>query len=700
MSRPGPGVKRKRHDAADTVVEELVERHGAEPGVEGDSETEVVQDGFVLDFISGDKELKETPAELVRQRIARALFHEYGISVEDMEGDFVVSVGGRRRRVDIAIFAQGKSHTIENLRRVVVCRPEPKQNKRGAVKMRDYDQAATDIEEIKPYFEEIDSCDYGLWTNGLEFFFVKKKATKFQVDAEPIGDWPPGDESIGTRDVLSHAKTRRAQPDMLRIAFRRCHNFIHGNEGMPKDAAFWQFLYLIFCKMHDERAPRARRRFWAGPQEQFNEAGRKAIQSRIAPLFDEVKKEYKSIFRGNEEITLSPRALAFMISELSKYEFTRIDVDAKGAAYQEIVGTNLRGDRGQYFTPRGAIKLVVEILDPKEDEVVLDPACGTGGFLVATLGYMMKCFREEAHVQAETESSEEFESVHERLRQFASKQVFGCDFDPFLIRASQMNMVMAGDGKGHLYNLNSLEFPEGHLSGVKLAKKDIPLDPMVVDVVMTNPPFGSGIPITDQSILKPFELAHIWEKVEDGTFRNTGRFQGSVAPEVLFIERCLQWLKPGGRMGIVLPDGILGNPAAEYVRWWILRHAWILASVDLPAETFIAEANVNILTSLLFLKKKPREVITREAISGTVDYPVFMAVAEKVGFDRRGNTLYKRSPEGEELTQDVEEIETITVGGRKVARTLRRKEKIIDNDLPEIAARYRAFRKKHREPGK
>jgi type I restriction enzyme M protein len=691
--------RQKRDDVNIGIVDELVDQDGAQSDMDGDAERDVVQDGFVLDFISGDRELKETPAELVRQRIARALFHEYGISVDDMEGDFAVSVGGRRRRVDIAIFASGKAHTTENLRRVVVCRPEPKQSKRGAVKMRDYDQAANDIEEIKPFFEEIDSCDYGLWTNGLEFFFVKKKATKFQVDAEPIGDWPPGDESIGTRDVLSHAKARRAQPDMLRTAFRRCHNFIHGNEGMPKDAAFWQFLYLIFCKMHDERAARARRRFWAGPQEQFTDAGRKAIQSRIGPLFDEVKIEYKAIFRGNEEITLSSRALAFMVSELSKYEFTRIDVDAKGAAYQEIVGTNLRGDRGQYFTPRGAIRLVVQIINPKEGERVLDPACGTGGFLVATLAHMMKSFRDEAQVQAETESSEEFESLHERLRQFASKQVFGCDFDPFLIRASQMNMVMAGDGKGHLYNLNSLEFPDGHLSGVKAAKKDIPLDPPLVDVVMTNPHFGSGIPITDQNILKHFELAHIWERVEDGTFRNTGRFQGSVAPEVLFIERCLQWLKPGGRMGIVLPDGILGNPAAEYIRWWILRHAWVLASVDLPPETFIVEANVNILTSLLFLKKKPREVITSEAIGGATEYPVFMAVAENVGFDRRGNTLYKHSPEGEELTQAVEEIETITVGGKKVVRTLRRKEKVLDDDLPAIATRYRAFRKKHREPG-
>ena len=684
----------KRGDESNTVADVATPERTYN---EAEDTTEVVRDGFTLDFISGTREVKETPKELVRQRIARALFHEYGISVEDMAADFPVPVGGRRRRVDIAIFAAGETHIPENIQRVVVCRPEPKQNKRGAVKMRDYEQAAQDIADVKPFFEEVDTCRYALWTNGLEFFFLRKKATKFQVDAEPIGDWPPADESIGDRNVLSRARARRADPEMLRTAFRRCHNFIHGNEGMPKDAAFWQFLYLIFCKMHDERTRRDYRRFWAGANEQFTSAGRKAIRKRIEPLFGEVKQEYKAIFGGGEEISLSDRALAFMISELSKYEFSRIDVDAKGAAYQEIVGTNLRGDRGQYFTPRGAIRLAVEILDPKEDERLLDPACGTGGFLVAALAHRMDRFREEERISAETETSKEFESLNQRLRRYAAKQVFGCDFDPFLIRASQMNMVMAGDGKGHLYHLNSLEFPAGHLDGVKSARRAARLGS--VDVVMTNPPFGSTIPITDENILRPFDLAHIWERTEDGGFRNTGRLQGSVAPEILFIERCLDWLRPGGRMGIVLPDGILGNPAAEYIRWWILRHAWVLASVDLPVETFIVEANVNILTSLLFLKKKPDEVIAREAIGDAVDYAIFMAVAEKVGFDRRGNTLYKRTAEGEEITKDEEVPETITVNGRKVTRTLRRKTRIPDNDLPEIAKRYRAFRQEHPEPG-
>jgi type I restriction enzyme M protein len=172
-----------------------------------------------------------------------------------------------------------------------------------------------------------------------------------------------------------------------------------------------------------------------------------------------------------------------------------------------------------------------------------------------------------------------------------------------------------------------------------------------------------------------------------------------VAPEVLFIQRGIEWLRPGGRMGIVLPDGILGNPGDEYIRRWILRHCWVLASVDLPVETFIVEANVNILTSLLFLKKKTREEIQAEDLGRAVDYPVFMAVAEKVGFDRRGVPLYERTPDGEEILKDEVETERIRVGGKVVVRTLHRKKKILDDDLPKIAEAYREFRRKHPEPG-
>lgn len=661
-----------------------------------------IPEGMLLDYITG-KAKKETGKELVRQRIARALFHEYGISPDDVEADYSIAteVDGktRRKRVSLAIFHPGAEHTDENLGRVVVCEKEPKNGKKGAFRMRDHEQASRDLEQLKDFMAAVPSCQWGLWTNGLELFFLQKHETRFEPRFKAIGDWPPSGETEGTKDVVSDARLRRADAHMLRVTFRRCHNFIHGNEGMPKDAAFWQFLYLIFAKMHDEKQNRGvERKFWAEPTEQFTEKGRKDIRARIEPLFEDVKREYSSIFRGNEEITLSDRALSFMVSELAKYDFGRTDVEAKGAAYQEIVGNNLRGDRGQYFTPVGAVKLMVEMLDPQPGERVIDPACGTGGFLRQVCSHILQGIRHRREQHPETETTGEFLSALDELGDFVKKRLFGSDFDPFLVRASQMNVLMASNALANIYHMNSLEFPKGSLSGVEQANSRARMKSM--DVVLTNPPFVSDIPVTDQNILQQYELAHAWESTGDGTFQRTGRVQGSVSPEILFIERCVQWLRPGGRMGIVLPDGILGNPGDAYIRAWILRHCYVLASVNLPVESFIVEANVNILTSLLFLKKKTEDEKKAEDVAGKpTEYPVFMAVAEKVGFDRRGNVLYKRRPDGEEIVKPQEEIERIRLGGKMVEKRLRRKVKIVDDDLPEIGKAYREFRAKHPEPG-
>lgn len=361
------------------------------------------------------------------------------------------------------------------------------------------------------------------------------------------------------------------------------------------------------------------------------------------------------------------------------------------------MGDNLRGDRGQYFTPRGAVRLMIDMFDPRPDERFLDPACGPAGFVVACIDHQNRRFHTEANLRIGAESTEEFLSIQDRLSEYASTKLFGADFDQFLVRAAQMNVVMAANAEAPLFHMDSLEFPRGYLSGVEAANKAIRLG--TIRVLGTNPPFGSDIPITDPAILEQYQLAYIWERTADGGFRNTGRLKGNVAPEVLFIERCVQWLADGGRMGIVLPDGILGNPGDEYIRWWILRHCWVLASVDLPVEAFIVEANVNILTSLLFLKKKSAAEVQAIDLGGEPEYPVFMAVAEKVGFDRRGNTLYKRSPDGEEIIEEKPVIERISVSGYTVERTLMRKTKVLDDDLPAIGAAYREFRQAHPEPG-
>ncbi|ATC56750.1 methylation-associated defense system DNA methyltransferase MAD2 [Vibrio anguillarum] len=673
------------------------------------SEVLAIEDGMTLDYLTNNP-IKETPKELVRQKTLRALFHEYGISAEDMELDVKVKIDGKQKKIDIAIFEHGADHIPENIRRIVICDKEPKKGKKSAVKMRDHDQAHKDLQLMEDMMREqvgdkyvLEKCQWGLWTNGIEFFFVEKEESRFDTKFNAVGDWPLADETLGSRDVASNAQLRTADREMLLTAFRRCHNFIHGNEGMPKDAAFWQFLYLIFSKMYDERIGNRDREFWASPTEQFDDEGRKKIRTRINPLFEKVKKAYPEIFTGNEEITLSDRALAFMVSELAKYDFTRTEMDAKGAAYQEVVGDNLRGDRGQYFTPRGAIKLIVEMMAPQPHEKVLDPSCGTGGFLEQTLSFINRKLCEEEEVKLGAETTEEFISIQQQIKKFAENNLFGCDFDPFLCRASQMNVVMASNAMANIYHMNSLEYPHGHLKGVEPAKSKIPVGDSSgkdgsIDVILTNPPFGSDIPVTDKQILEQFDLAYIWECTENGGFRKTERRKDAVSPEILFIERCVQWLKQGGRMGIVLPDGILGNPGDEYIRWWLMQECWVLGCVDLPVESFIVEANVNILTSLLFLKKKTDTEKDAIAIGGEPEYPVFMAVAEKVGFDRRGNTLYERHPDGEEKVIEEEVEERIRINGHNVVRKLKRRSKILDDDLPKIAKAWKEFRANNPEP--
>jgi type I restriction enzyme M protein len=656
---------------------------------------QALAEGMISDYITG-KPVKETEKEKVRQEAARSMIFEYQIAPESMQADFSVKVEGKKKRADIAIFEVAKEHTLENLRRVIVCRPEPNLGRRSVTKIRDFDQAEKDLGDLKEIMLGAAGCEWGLWTNGLERFFFRKDKRRFETRFEPNGDWPMADGTMSTPDAHTPSYVRKADDIALKRAFQRCHNFIHGNEGMPKDAAFWQFLYLIFAKMYDERVNQgADRKFFAYAKEPFTPDGTMAIRNRILPLFEAMKKRYPTLFKPTDAITLSARALAYMVMELARYDFTRSEIDAKGAAYQEIVGANLRGDRGQYFTPRRAVNLIVRILDPKANEKVLDPACGTGGFLVATLAHQLRRLRGEYKRQIGDKTTD---TILEQLTDYAQKNLFGADFDPFLVRASTMNVMMAANTEGQIFHMDSLAFPHSHLDGNKPAMDKIPFES--VDVVMTNPPFGSEIPITDPAVLNEHELARVWRKNDNNQWMEEARNQNAVAPEVLFIDRCVKWLKPGGRMGIVLPNGILGNPGDEPIRRWILRNCWVLACVEVPVEAFIVEANVGILTSLLFLKRKTPKERDAEAIAGkTVEYPIFMAVAEKAGVDRRGNALYKHNADGSELIVEKIIEEKVKLNGQVVSRQRKIVGPVIDDDFPAIEAAYDEFRKKNPEPG-
>lgn len=666
-------------------------------------------DDELIDFFT-NRPVKRRGNEEVLQQIARSLSEEYGIPVEDMARDFAIPVdaGGTRRirKADIAVFAPGEPHTLGNLQRVVICKPAPKAG-RSVTKLRTHDQAKKDLAELEILLssEQTPQARYGMWTNGLDFFFLHRETARFGAKFEPRANWPVDTSAGGP--LPSATRMRRGEAAMLKTVFRRCHNYVHGNEGLPKDAAFWQFLYVLFAKIHDERRVRrthSEPRFFALPHEPFDDAGREAIRDRVLELFEDVKKTYP-LFEPRDQITLSARALAFIVGELAAYDLSGTDVDVKGLAYQELVGTNLRGDRGQYFTPKGAVELMVRILDPKEDESVLDPACGTGGFLRETLRHLLNGWREAEGTAGLPDDESQLLAHQERLDKYAREHLFGADFDPFLVRATKMSvMLLTGRDSGNIYHMDSLAFPNGDLPGVATAAEQIPLGS--VDVVMTNPPFGTDIRIEDERILDWYRnggVAQPWTRNRE-TGEVEAAFGGRVSgmsPEQLFIQRAIEWVRPGGRIGIVLPNGILSNPGpVDYaIRRWILDHCWVLASVELPVETFVHEANVNILTSLLFLKRKTEQERRAASLGQQPDYPVFMAVAEKVGFDRRGNTVFRRHPDGTELVEQVTVRQRVFRRDGEEIRSVPQLRKVVDDDLPEIAAAYRRFRARHPEPG-
>jgi len=363
------------------------------------------------------------------------------------------------------------------------------------------------------------------------------------------------------------------------------------------------------------------------------------------------------------------------------------DIDVKGRAYEEIVGSNLRGDRGEFFTPRNMCRMAVEMLDPTEKQVILDPACGTGGFLITAMNHVIEKIRAAELAKWGNNLSRAEEAVKARIRKFAEQSIVGMDFNPELVKATKMNMVMNNDGSGGLFQANSLEAPPTW--DPELVERNIIGR---VDILFTNPPFGSKIPVSDPSILEKYDLGHSWiyDRATD-QWKKTDSVQKSQPPEILFIERCVKFLKPGtGRAAIVLPDGILGSPGLGYVREWILRNTQILASIDLHPDTF--QPDVSIQTSVLVLQRKPKELIAVETAANQInDYSVFMAVANHVGHDKRGNKTYVRDRKGNEVIEEIEEQVKEWENGTPVYQRQTTRRKVVDDNTIQIAQEFRRW---------
>ncbi|WP_435134803.1 methylation-associated defense system DNA methyltransferase MAD2 [Formosa sp. A9] len=659
----------------------------------------VLEDNQLICVLTGEvKKVKAQESNL--QSVIIMLNEEYGFDLDDMERDFKIEYTdpdtgkSKKQKVELVVFEKGKPHEQEHVIRICIVQDD---------KVKETDKKKGLAATLENAMGAVESCEFGLWANGSSYHFLQKEDDALGYDYEfvDLSDFPGEGETLDDLDRADRSSSRKPANDSLIKVFKRSHDYIYGNEGRKKDA-FWQLLNLIFCKLYDEKrrficaenGESYRRKFWVGVKEQNSEDGRKAVADRIKGLFEELKSDsvFSEVFDGNEAIGLTDKGLAFIAGELAKYSFLDASVDVKGMAYETIVSNTLKQEAGQFFTPRNIVKAMVEMLNPTETDRILDPCCGSGGFLVMALDHVRKQIATDMFPDLDGPLlAEKFNSieVNERIRQYAERSIFGFDFDPDLKKAARMNMVMAGDGHANIFHVNSLAYPNWEhpeeiekinasisrsLSEMKDLDNAYGSDAREkFDMVFTNPPFGAKVKV-EQEIASQYHLSAY-----------------SDAPEVLFIEACYNFLKPGGKMAIVLPDGILGNPNTLPVREWILDKYKILASVDLAVEAFLPQVGVQ--ASLLFLQKKT-EVERQLAQDSAEDYDVFMAIAEKLGKDRRGNPIYLRDDDGAEMLFDVEtKYLNYKKDGSKEVKARKEKVKLLDDDLPKITEAYFNFLK-------
>jgi type I restriction enzyme M protein len=673
-------------------VDEVLSEFDFDAGPDGDAD--LVPEGKLVCALTGEQRTATTQEEML-QSFVEQLHREYDIVLADMARDVRVSCTwfdeskgrerSKTRTVSLVVYSPASEHTLDNITHVaIIARAGTKADAK----------ALGVLEEVLASVGENREQVYGLWTNGSEMAFRMRTWHPRTGYAEftNLTDFPAPDETLADLETAERRPLRVATGDSLLRAFKRCHDYLYGNQSMRGDRAFWQLLNLIFCKILDES--QSRRKFFVGATEANDTEGQERVAKRIKELFEEVKTgAYRDVFDESDRIELNDRALASLAAELSRYSLLSTDTDAKGMAYEAITSTTLKRERGQFFTPRNIIRMMVEMVDPMPGQKILDPACGSGGFLVVALAHQKARLLAEVGAPPESALPSELKRIEPRLKAYARECLFGIDVDPDLRKAARMNMVMNNDGHGNIFAMNSLEFG---VPGKAVYDWASFTDRSggghgAFDYVFTNPPFGSKIPVTDPEVLKFFELGHVWARSGDGGWVQTTPHK-RVAPEILFIESCYKFLKPGtGVMALVLPNGILGNPGEqmEAVRAWMLRRMELLASINLPGEAFLPQVSVQ--ASCVFLRRRAEDELRLAGAEGPKQRSVFMAVAEHCGHGRRGEPTWQREPDGRERIVVTQSLERWEKHGNIVERTRRREGRVRADDMPWIAGQYRNF---------
>ncbi|MDQ7814229.1 MAG: N-6 DNA methylase [Patescibacteria group bacterium] len=641
----------------------------------------------LIDILTGEPIASSAKNRLV-QKVLRQLIESYGFDRKDLKvGYRLTSKGKRQQSVDIAILRHDTEICDENIERIVVC-----ENQKAREKLRSAHEAAADLRNLHKKLELFSSCHLGMWTNGQEEFFVRVQDTTFETRFLNIGAWPaPGER---TDDVLraGGATQVAADPEDLEAALGRCHQYLTKNLMLGGDA-FKPFGALLISKLYDETRPAGQRQFWIRGDEPFTAEGQAAIRKRVASCFEAVHVWQPDVLKHGWDIDhLDATQTSRLVMELARYSLADSLPRSRTIAYRSAVRSTMDGKDGRYPTPLNVAEMAVRMLDPGPDDRVFDGSCGTGTFLGMVAAHVFESFLSSAGAAPHTATAQQLKEAQGKTAMWAREHVFGCDMAPSLVVAARLNVLLTAGHPGNIFRIDARTFPDGELEDQERATRMLPEGSM--DIVLTNPWFSTKDTVADEAILRRYDLGENWNRTDEGTFVSTGTPKsGGVPPEVIFLERAWRWAKPGtGRIAILLPDGLLGNPGDEYVRAWILRHCEVLASVDLPVDPFKVTLKDYRLTpalpSLLVLRRRSDEELK---LTLHPDYWVFMAVVNRAGVGARGNKIFERAPDGEELVFNDEVVERVRVGGKVESRFVARRQRHIDDELPIVAEHYRKF---------
>ena len=559
----------------------------------------------IIDYIS-DIEVLATPEEIEgTQPFSRILVEDYGYPKDQIitRPQFRIGKSPSEERgtypVDIAVF-NSSTKTSDTLEIIVECKRKDEK---------------TGKKQLEQYLK-LSPAKIGVWFNSTNTLILQKIITKQGVTFKGLPALPKFGQGI--EDIGKHTKESLIETHNLKTIFNSIRNFIAGNSaGTQRDERIASnMINLIFVKIYDERFTKSTKllRFRASVSETEND-----ISHRVKQVFEDVKRKYNDVLNSDDTITLDDKSIAWVVGKLQDYSLTKTSRDVVADAFEVFIGPTLKGESGQFFTPRNVVRLMVELCKIEVDSLVIDPACGTGGFLTETLRKKWDLIDQNA-----INLGWDDESINEEKTHTAVKTIFGIEKDDFLAKVAKVYMALQKDGKGSIYCDDSLEKYSNFNSKTKNE-----IMPNKFDIVLANPPFGKDIKVTGEEKLSQYKLA-------SGL---NGKMKKDMRPDILFLERCIDLAKDGGKIGIILVETYFHTPTSKYIRNLLKDHN-IQFICDLPHNTFRPFCNAK--TIFIVFEKN----INQQS-------KIKLIAAEQMGHDHTGKKIYKWNEKEEKIDSNV-----------------------------------------------